>query len=267
MSDKPELQTTQPPVAAKQDLVRKLAVWNPWLGMLFVIITFFLAQAASLVIMSLYTTLRGMTGAQANDWLAESTVGQFAFMSIVTVMIVGSVYFFLKLNNSSLRAIGIRKPKWKDLWLGLLAVPVYFVLYFISLIVVSYLFPSFNVSQEQDVGFNSVQGTVALILAYISLAILPPISEEILTRGLFYSSAKKAMPVVLAAGVTSLLFAVAHLPEGSDGAPLYVAAVDTFILSLVLIYLREKSGGLWSSMFVHFVKNSVAFLALYIFTS
>ena len=39
--------------------------------------------------------------------------------------------------------------------------------------------------------------------------------------------------------------------------------LDTFILSLVLIYLREKTGGLWASITLHAFKNGVAFVALF----
>ena len=56
----------------------------------------------------------------------------------------------------------------------------------------------------------------------------------------------------------------AHLPEGGAAGPLYIAAIDTFILSLFLIYLREKTGSLWSSMTLHATKNGVAFMVLYV---
>jgi len=54
------------------------------------------------------------------------------------------------------------------------------------------------------------------------------------------------------------------LPEGGAAGPLYIAALDTFILSLVLIYLREKTGSLWASITLHAVKNGVAFMALFV---
>jgi membrane protease YdiL (CAAX protease family) len=45
---------------------------------------------------------------------------------------------------------------------------------------------------------------------------------------------------------------------------LYIAAIDTFTLSLILVYLREKTGGLWSSMGLHAIKNGIAFVSLFI---
>jgi membrane protease YdiL (CAAX protease family) len=83
-------------------------------------------------------------------------------------------------------------------------------------------------------------------------------------RGLLYSSLRKAMPVVTAGVVTSALFAIAHLPEGGSGGPLYIAALDTFVLGLVLVYLRQKTDGLWASMSLHALKNGIAFIALFL---
>lgn len=261
-SEQPDVPVTKP-----VDPIRAQVTWNPWLGMIFAVVVFFLAQIGSTFIVSIYPLIKGWNETQANDWLGSSVFGQFIFMIIADALMIGAIVAYLKINGSSIKAIGLRKPKWSDLGYGLGSVPIYFVIYFVSIIAVSFLFPSFNASQGQDVGFNNVTGTLPLLLTFISLAVLPPITEEIMMRGFFYGSAKKAMPAILAALFTSFIFAIAHLPEGSDGAPLYVAAVDTFVLSLVLIYLREKTGGLWASITLHMVKNTVAFLALYIFVT
>lgn len=161
-------------------------------------------------------------------------------------------------------AIGLRRPRWSDLGYGLAAVPAYFVLYIITVGVITALVPDLNVSQQQDIGFKDPAGTIELILTFISLVILPPIAEEILFRGFLYSSLKKALPIAGAVVGTSILFAIGHLPAGGAAGPLYIAAIDTFVLSLVLIYLREKTGGLWSSMLLHAIKNGVAFTALFL---
>ena len=73
------------------------------------------------------------------------------------------------------------------------------------------------------------------------------------------------MPKIVAALITSIIFATAHLEFG-EGAPLlWVAAIDTFVLSLALVYVRERTGRLWGSMGVHALKNTVAFVSIYIF--
>jgi membrane protease YdiL (CAAX protease family) len=94
--------------------------------------------------------------------------------------------------------------------------------------------------------------------------VLPPLAEEIMVRGFIYTSFRKTMRIVPAAIITSLLFASAHLPEGGAAGPLYIAAIDTFVLSMVLIYLREKTGSLWASISLHAMKNGIAFAALFL---
>jgi uncharacterized protein len=179
-------------------------------------------------------------------------------------MSVGAIYLFLKRHKLGFASIGLKKPRWNDALHGLLAVPVYFLLYVLTVGVVSYFVPSFNIDQQQEIGFNNVQGALPLILTFLSLVVLPPLAEEIMVRGFLYSTLKKALPTIGAVIVTSVLFASAHLPEGGAAGPLYIAALDTFVLSLVLIYLREKTGSLWASITLHAVKNGIAFVALFV---
>lgn len=75
---------------------------------------------------------------------------------------------------------------------------------------------------------------------------------------------KKALSLWPAVILTSLIFASAHLPEGGSAGPLYIAAIDTFVLSLVLIFLREKTGSLWAGITLHAAKNGIAFVYLFI---
>jgi hypothetical protein len=83
-------------------------------------------------------------------------------------------------------------------------------------------------------------------------------------RGFLFSSLKRGMTVVVAAIVTSSIFAIAHLQFGSDAPLLWLAAIDTFVLSLVLCYLRQKTGSLWPCIGLHMIKNGLAFTVLFL---
>jgi membrane protease YdiL (CAAX protease family) len=238
--------------------------WQPWLGIVFVILIYYSSQVVGSLIVLIYPTLMHWNSTQASAWLQSSIIAQFAFILSAEVFTVGAVYLFLRKNRAYLSAIGMRRPRWSDLGYGVMAVPFYYLIYLSTVGVVSNLVPSLNVNQAQDVGFNNAHGVAPLILTFISLVILAPLAEEILVRGLLYSSLKKGLPTLAAVLVTSAIFASAHLPEGGAAGPLYIAALDTFVLSLVLIYLREKTGGLWSSITLHSIKNGVAFVALFI---
>jgi membrane protease YdiL (CAAX protease family) len=239
------------------------APWSTWLGLVCVFVLFFGSQLVSALILSGYAHSRHLSGNQASDWLTNSVPAQFVFILLAEAVIVAGVYLFLRRYKLSLSAIGLRRPRWSDPFYGLSMLAPYFIVLLLATAAVKVLVPSLNVNQPQQLGFNNVQGNANLWLTFVSLVILPPIGEEILVRGFLYSTLKKALPLIYAALVTSVLFAAAHLPEGGSGGLLWIGALDTFILSFALIYLREKTGGLWASITLHACKNGIAFAVLF----
>ncbi len=239
--------------------------WSPWLGVIFVVIIFYASQIIAGLGISIYPALQGWTSSQANAWLTNSVFAQFMYILLAESLAIAALWRFLKLFRSNFAAIGLLKPRWRDFGYGLAAIPIYYVIYLLTVGLVSHFVTGFNPEQNQEIGFENVSGFLPLFLTFISLVIIPPIAEEIMVRGFLYSSLKKAMRLIPAALLTSAIFAAAHLPEGGAAGPLYVAALDTFVLSLVLIYLREKTGSLWASITLHAFKNGVAFFAIFVF--
>jgi membrane protease YdiL (CAAX protease family) len=80
-----------------------------------------------------------------------------------------------------------------------------------------------------------------------------------------YKGLRNKFSFPVAAVATSLLFALGHLQFGSGAPLLWVAGLDTFVLSVVLCYLREKTGSLWPGIMIHAAKNAVAFSVLFLF--
>lgn len=255
---------TESPEANEHTAAAQKVPWKPWWGVVFAVLVFYGSQILAGIILTFYPDLRRWPAARANDWLNNAVTAQFAFVLMAEVGVVAAIYLFLKRHRAALSSIGLKKPRWADPLYGLAAVPAYFVLYLLTVGVVSHYVPGLNINQQQQIGFNNVQGAGELILTFISLVVLPPIAEEIMVRGFIYSSLKKAFKLWPAVILTSLIFAVAHLPEGGSAGPLYIAALDTFVLSLVLIYLREKTGSLWASITLHAIKNGIAFVALFV---
>jgi membrane protease YdiL (CAAX protease family) len=248
----------------KKPITASKIPWHPIVAVVFVIAIYFIAQIIAGSIINLYPALRGWDKVQTEEWIAGSISAQFFYAFIASAIVVGAVYRFLKLYGRSWKAIGFRRPKWSDFWAGLAIAPFYYAMYFVTIIVATKLAPSLNVNQSQALGFNPV-GTGQLIVTFVALVILPPLMEETLMRGFLYTSLKKGLPQIGAALMTSVIFASAHLQFGSGAPLLWVAAIDTFVLSLFLIWLREKTGSLWGSMTLHATKNTVAFLSLFIF--
>lgn len=237
--------------------------WNSAVGVAVALFIFFAAQIVSELLLSLYRFPKHWSTDQALNWLQNSISAQFLYILIAEGLIILVIILFVRRYKDGLKLIGLRRPKWTDPLWGLAAIPLYLVLYLATVGLLTHFIPSINVNEKQQLGFNNVSGTGEMIFTFLSLVILPPIAEEILFRGFLYSSLKKNLPKVVAVVGTSALFAIGHLPEGGSAGPLYIAGIDTFILSLILILLREKTGGLWASMTLHALKNGIAFIALF----
>lgn len=247
-------------IKSKSDVVP----WRPAPAVLYVLGVFYASQIIGGILLYLYPTVLGWSAARTSAWITTSVSAQFAYILFAETLSIAAIYWFLKFYNVGFPAIGLSRPRLKYLWYGLAAVPFYYLLYIATVGVASSLISGLDIEQKQQIGFDSVHGAPQLIMTFISLVILPPLAEEIMVRGFLYSSLKKAMKIRYAVVLTSLIFAAAHLPEGGAAGPLYIAALDTFVLSLVLIYLREKTGSLWPSITLHAIKNGIAFTALFI---
>ena len=232
--------------------------------MVFAVAALFLSQYMADLLLSIYPFIRGWSAVQANNWFNHSVSVQFLTIFISEILVVYAVYLWLKHFKRQLKDIGLKMIRWLDGIRALIAYPVYMILFWLLLTGATLLFPSINVNQAQHIGFSSVHGYYQLILTFIGLVIIVPIAEEILFRGFLFSSLKKGLPVILAGILTSVIFAGLHLPEGGRAGPLWVGAIDTFSLSLVLVYLRQKTGSLWSGICLHALKNGVAFVILFV---
>ena len=233
--------------------------------MLYAAGAFFAAQYAASLLALLYPLYRGWDATQTQDWLYHNVVGQFVYILFAEVLTFGAIWWFVRRKKSSMRAIGWRWPRWQDPVYTLAGYAAYFVLFLVLLMAAKALVPSLNLDQKQELGFDSVVGNTNLVLTFLSLVVLPPVVEETVFRGFLFTGLLTKFKPLRAAVLTSVLFAAAHLQFGSGAPLLWVAGIDTFVLSLVLCYLRYKTDSLWPGIFLHALKNAIAFLTLYIF--
>ena len=196
--------------------------------------------------------------------LADSNFQQFLFVLLAEGLTLGGLFWFLRFTHEDAQGLGLKRGRFSDIAYAVGGYIVYFVLYIILVSVVTQLVPALNVDQKQDIGFQSAHG-VALLSVFISLVILAPVTEEIIMRGYLFGNLRPRMSFLWATLITSLVFASAHLLGGERGAPLlWIAGIDTFVLSVVLCYLRQKTGRLWAGIGLHALKNSVAFISLFV---
>lgn len=147
-------------------------------------------------------------------------------------------------------------PTWTDILLSPIGFAAQLVLSTALVSLFSNLFSWFNASEVQDVGYSDLYTTGDKILAFIIIAVIAPIAEEIIFRGFLYGRLRKHLNLPASMILVSLLFAVMH---GQ-----WNVGVNVFAVSLILCGLREITGTIYAGILVHIIKNALAFYLLFI---
>lgn len=225
------------------------------------ILLFFGVQIIVSVIVVLVLSAFGNNEASVNDLISSNNAVQFAFSLIVAAFLISAIFIFLKMvKRKPWRFLKLNKrPRFKQFMEVLLIYGLYFLTLIIASAIVSNA-TSVDVSQEQDLGAIATEGW-GLLLTFLSLVVLAPIVEEIFFRGFLYRITKSLAGRVVGYIIVSLLFGAAHLEFENLN---YIAAIDTLIFSVFLIYVYERHNSLYSSIFLHATKNAIAFTALFL---
>lgn len=231
---------------------------GPWRVVLTTIVIFLLSQLVAAFLVELVAAIiHG--GAGNSKVLDNSAPAQFFYILLAEGGAIWLVLNVVKHRGLKLAQIGLgRTPKWADLGKGLLGFAVFIAAIYLVSSILSQIFPSLN-NEQQNVGFNTLNTSLDHTLALLALVILPPLGEETLVRGYLYSGLRSKMKYLPAMLITSLVFGLAHLELGSGAPAVWAAGIDTFILSIVLVYLRETTGVLYAGMLVHGLNNLIAF--------
>lgn len=205
---------------------------------------------------------------QSFDYIENHAGLSFVMLLIAETATVALLFAVMKLLKINWKDIGlIKNVGARDLLFSIIGFAVYFLMLIVGLFIASLVVPGINLNQEQQLGFSKTATGLDLVFIFASLVILPAFVEELITRGFLFSGLRKKLNFVFATLITSVMFAAAHLQWGSEAPLLWVAAIDTFILSLVLCYLREKTKSLWPAIILHGIKNTVAYTFVFLIKS
>lgn len=232
--------SSEPILADKPKKVRKLGIIGAFL---WGVLAFF---APSIVLVAI--------APYVYDLGASDNIKNFILALIYELTLIALVAAALRFYSLDFKSIGFGKFKLDYLKVALLAFAVYLPLSIVFLMGMSQLLP-INVDEAQEVGFENLVG-IEMILTFLLLVIITPFAEELLFRGLIFTGFRNKLPFWAAAVTVSALFAVAHWQAN--------VALDVFVMSLISCYIREKSGSLWPSIFLHVFKNGLAFILLFV---
>jgi membrane protease YdiL (CAAX protease family) len=91
----------------------------------------------------------------------------------------------------------------------------------------------------------------ALALTFIAGAVLAPLGEELLFRGILLPQLAQMMKPWVAIVVSALLFGALHEAHG-------VARIGPMAIGVILGWARLRSGTLWASIAIHMIVNTTA---------
>lgn len=102
--------------------------------------------------------------------------------------------------------------------------------------------------QSYQANSNELLGAVSVSM-WISVVIMAPLVEELTFRGFMYTRLKQGMAKWIAILLTSLVFGIVH------GTMIW--AIYTFVFSLCLLFIFERTNSLWGCILYHMAFNFV----------
>lgn len=194
---------------------------------IFIIILFALATFGSVLIFSLLFQARnGINSSELSNYVSDMAQFfsdyQLLIVAFSAILVLPFIYTYFRKHSIN---ISFKKSTAYFYW----------ILLGISFgLVGNILFYDFALMQE--VNYSSV-------IAILSTAVLGPILEECIFRGVVYNKLKSSFSVKTAFILTSILFSVYHFNV--------VQGIYTFFFSMLITYVYEKSDNLLGAILVH----------------
>ena len=146
-------------------------------------------------------------------------------------------------------------PTWTDVGLGPIAYVAYIFLFSGALELMKN-FSWFDATEVQDLGYTTLINPADKIIAFIALAVITPIVEEIIFRGFLYGKIRARLPMLPSILIVSVLFGALH---GQ-----WNVAIGVFILSVLNCSLREITGTIYAGILAHMTMNGLAVFVKYV---
>ena len=177
------------------------------------------------------------------DWIVYVISEVMAFIIVLIYMLVMKINIRRDMQYKVIggKDIFMSLPAMKDLLeagvTGVLILPMVLFLNAFTMLF------SDNYIQESSQGLLEYPYIAQLIL----IAVIPPLVEEFIFRGLFFGTYRKC-GVLKAALMSGLVFGMFHLNINQFAYAL--------VSGVIFAYMVEATGSIWSSVIAHFVVNS-----------
>ena len=186
----------------------------------------------------------------------ESALETLVAVHLVGVGVALVVWFMgLRLADSAVAAIGLNRPRTSLPWSALLVVVALIFSIgatFLYGLVIDRL--GLEALRPPDINSQAFFPGVGILLTLQALAVVTPLSEEVLFRGFVLRGLLFRIGTGPAIVSTALVFSAFHLDLGT--------MVPIFFTGLALGWLHVKTGSLWPCVAAHAGQNAIALLAV-----
>lgn len=237
--------------------------YGPLSSLVITIGLFLFSQIIVVFAIGIYAVLQGQDISFVESFI-ESNRNLFFISFVISVVQFIGLILFLRLKRKKFRSISLVQPVAKDIVRAVTGWLVYIGIFVVLAVVLQGADTGIDFEQEQQLDFTAPSIPGELYLIFIALVILPALIEEILMRGFLFHSLRSKLSFWHSTLVVSVLFGFAHVQFATGEPLLWVAFIDTFILSIVLCYMTERFRTLWPAILAHAIKNGIAFTFLFV---
>jgi membrane protease YdiL (CAAX protease family) len=183
-------------------------------------------------------------------------------IGLPTLVLLGLAVVSLAARRSGFASLGFHRVHrgW------LLAAKMLFVAAMWTVVSQAVLIPVANhvTGQKQDVSdFAGIHGNLGMLAGFVLISwTLAAVGEELAYRGYLLTRVTEVVGttrvgVILAVGISSLLFGLAHTEQGIVGVAL--TTIDAILFSV----LRYRYHTLWAPVLAHGFKNTIGVVAFF----
>lgn len=190
----------------------------------------------------------------------ESPVLTTIYTALIYIVSAALVIFVPKLVNKNFTTnreeLGLSGlPTFTDIGISILGIIATFIVAGVLISVLT-IFPWFNATETQELGYSTQIVGVDRAVAFLALVVIAPFFEELVFRGWLYGKLKKYNSVPIAILLVSLLFGILH---GQLNVGITVG-----VMSVIMCIERELTGTIYAGILTHMLKNGIAFCLLFL---
>lgn len=225
--------------------------WPWWYALLAFVGGLFVSQIGVLVVGAIWIAVSGGDYESLSDQTAFTLVAS----AVSELIFIATAVWIARMSGSfSLRDLGLVRAPFRSAFCKVSAVAIG---YFAFLGIYSQLVNLTPDDAPEKLGAQA--GTLGMLFFALMVAVLAPIAEEILFRGMVYRALRNGIGIWGGAIVSGLLFGSLHID--SLGSERLLQVVPLAILGIAFALLYQWTGTLYAAIALHATNNSVAVAA------